>query len=124
MGLNVGVFSYNQLIHFGFIADSAAARDISRFRDFFSEAFVELRTAAGVPASEPVEIRTKRHDHAKDASVKKEVAAKTVAAASPNGTVKKKAAKATKPRAKAKPKAKSKAKTKAKAKAKSSNPES
>ena len=60
MGLNVGVFSYNQLVHFGFIADSAAANDISRFRDFFAESFKELRTAAGVIPSEPVVIKSKR----------------------------------------------------------------
>lgn len=104
MGLNVGVFSYNQTINFGFISDSNAARDISRFRDFFSESFQELRIAAGVPESHPIEIKTKR----KRVAAKKKSTTKKKPAAE-NGVAKKKAA----PKKKATPKAKSKVKAKA-----------
>ena len=105
MGLNVGVFSYNQLIHFGFIADSNAARDISRFRDFFMESFEELRTAAGVPELEPVPIRRRT----KRKAVKKKPAAK---AASNGRKVKKAAGKAKAAKATTrKPASRTKAKT-------------
>jgi WS/DGAT/MGAT family acyltransferase len=118
MGLNVGVFSYNQLVHFGFIADSAAARDISRFRDFFAESFEEIRIAAGVQETEPINIKPRK----KRAAKKKKTAAKAKATknGSPsNGTAKKKPRAAVKPKkAKAKTKLKAKVKAKAKLKAK------
>ena len=49
MGLNMGVFSYNQKITFGFIADTNAAPDVALFNRFVDESFQELREAAGVP---------------------------------------------------------------------------
>lgn len=49
MGLNMGVFSYNQRVTFGFIADTQAAPDVAKFNRFVDEAFIELRNAAGVP---------------------------------------------------------------------------
>lgn len=48
MGLNVGVFSYQQRMHFGFIADSEAVNDLARFRACFERSFLSLRREAGV----------------------------------------------------------------------------
>lgn len=60
MGLNMAVFSYNQRIHFGFVADSAAAPDAARFNKFFDQCFIELREAAGVHQSEIIEIAARK----------------------------------------------------------------
>lgn len=70
MGLNMGVFSYNQQIFFGFIADTKAAPDVRRFNRFLDEAFVQLRDAAGVEPIEPIEIRTPK-PQPKDESARK-----------------------------------------------------
>ncbi|PCJ65435.1 MAG: hypothetical protein COA73_02445 [Candidatus Hydrogenedentota bacterium] len=114
MGLNVGVFSYNQCVHFGFIADSNAMRDISRFRDYFADAFKEIRTAAGVPETEPIQIKLPKKEHIapkkkaavpkKKSAAKKKAAKKKVTAkgAAKNGVAKKPATKR-KVKAKAKP---------------------
>lgn len=56
MGLALGVFSYNQVLHFGFIADNAAAPDVARFNTFFDRSLIALRKAAGVPALPPVKL--------------------------------------------------------------------
>lgn len=56
MGLNMGVFSYNQRIYFGFIADSAAAPDVRLFNRYMDQAFAELRDAAGVKPIPMVEL--------------------------------------------------------------------
>ena len=96
MGLALGVFSYNQMLHFGFIADNAAAPDVSRFNTFFDRSLVELRKAAGVPALPPVKLAPYRRGREAPA---------TAIAAEGNG-----AAKPAKRRAvKAKPKAAAKA---------------
>ena len=50
LGLAMGVFTYNQRIYFGYIADMNAAPDVERFGQFVQEAFNELRDAANVPA--------------------------------------------------------------------------
>ena len=115
MGLNVGVFSYNQLVHFGFISDSSAARDISRFRDFFENSFETLRTAAGVERSEPIAIRTRRKRAPRKNVAAKAKAKASVTSSEANGKAapKKKKKAATKKKAKPKAKAKSKAKAKA-----------
>ena len=60
MGLALGVFSYNQMLHFGFIADDAAAPDVARFNTFFDRSLIALRKAAGVPALPPVQLATMR----------------------------------------------------------------
>ena len=65
MGLNMGVFSYNQRIYFGYIADQLAIEDVDVFRDCVDEAFVELREAAGVAEAEFVEIRHPKSKKAK-----------------------------------------------------------
>jgi WS/DGAT/MGAT family acyltransferase len=57
MGLSMGVFSYNQRIYFGYIADQLAISDVDFFRDCVDQAFSELRIAAGVPETEFVELR-------------------------------------------------------------------
>ncbi len=59
MGLNMGVFSYNQRIYFGFIADSAAAPDVRLFNRYMDQAFAELRDAAGVKPIATVEIASR-----------------------------------------------------------------
>ena len=53
MGLNMGVFSYNHRLHFGYIADSNAAPDVEFFAQCVDEGFAELREAAGVQPLEP-----------------------------------------------------------------------
>lgn len=61
MGLNMGVFSYNHRLHFGYIADTNAAPDVEFFAQCVDEGFAELREAAGVQELEPIEIgATKR----------------------------------------------------------------
>jgi diacylglycerol O-acyltransferase len=52
MGVGCAVTSYNQKLYFGLIADAQAAPDVDRLGDFLTEAYVELRAAAGVAPSE------------------------------------------------------------------------
>ncbi len=52
MGVGCAVTSYNQKLYFGLMADAKAAPDVERLGDFLTEAYVELRSAAGVAASE------------------------------------------------------------------------
>jgi hypothetical protein len=52
MGVGCAVTSYNQKLYFGLVADAKAAPDVGRLGDFLTEAYVELRSAAGVAASE------------------------------------------------------------------------
>jgi diacylglycerol O-acyltransferase len=66
MGLNMGVFSYNHRLHFGYIADTNAAPDVEFFAQCVDEGFAELRDAAGVQPLEQIEIgRTKKSSGAK-----------------------------------------------------------
>jgi hypothetical protein len=60
MGLNMGVFSYNHKLHFGYITDTAAAPDVEFFARCVDEGFAELRDAAGVQQLEPIEIGSAR----------------------------------------------------------------
>lgn len=48
MGAAVAVFSYNQRLFFGLNSDTRACSDIEMLRDYLSEAFSELKAAAGV----------------------------------------------------------------------------
>ena len=52
MGVGCAVTSYNQKLYFCLMADAKAAQDVKRLGDFLTEAYVELRSAAGVAASE------------------------------------------------------------------------
>ncbi len=52
MGIGCAVTSYNHKLYFGLVADAKAAPDVGRLGDFLTEAYVELRSAAGVAASE------------------------------------------------------------------------
>jgi diacylglycerol O-acyltransferase / wax synthase len=52
MGVGCGVTSYDQKLYFGLIADPNAASDVSRLKEFLDQAFVELRSAAGVARSD------------------------------------------------------------------------
>jgi diacylglycerol O-acyltransferase / wax synthase len=52
MGVGCGVTSYDQKLYFGLIADPNAAADVSRLKEFLDQAFVELRSAAGVARSD------------------------------------------------------------------------
>jgi diacylglycerol O-acyltransferase / wax synthase len=52
MGVGCGVTSYDQKLYFGLIADPKAAADVSRLKEFLDQAFVELRSAAGVARSD------------------------------------------------------------------------
>jgi diacylglycerol O-acyltransferase / wax synthase len=52
MGVGCGVTSYDQKLYFGLIADPNAAPDVARLKEFLDQAFVELRSAAGVARSD------------------------------------------------------------------------
>ena len=52
MGVGCGVTSYDQKLYFGLIADPQAAPDVGRLKEFLDQAFVELRSAAGVARSD------------------------------------------------------------------------
>ena len=52
MGIGCAVMSYDQRLFVTFVADAAAAPDVSVFARFMEESFEELRTAAGVPPAE------------------------------------------------------------------------
>ena len=52
MGVGCGVTSYDQKLYFGLMADPNAAPDVARLKEFVEQAFVELRSAAGVDRSD------------------------------------------------------------------------
>jgi WS/DGAT/MGAT family acyltransferase len=52
MGVGCGVTSYDQKLYFGLMADPNAAPDVARLKEFLDQAFVELRSAAGVTRSD------------------------------------------------------------------------
>jgi diacylglycerol O-acyltransferase len=52
MGVGCAVTSYNQKLYFALMADAKAAPDVERLGAFLTEAYVELRSAAGVAPSE------------------------------------------------------------------------
>jgi hypothetical protein len=52
MGVGCGVTSYDQRIFFGLMADEDCASDVDRIKEFLDQAFVELRSAAGVGRSD------------------------------------------------------------------------
>jgi WS/DGAT/MGAT family acyltransferase len=52
MGVGCGITSYDQKLYFGLIADPNAAADVARLKEFLDQAFVELRSAAGVGRSD------------------------------------------------------------------------
>ena len=52
MGVGCGVTSYDQRIFFGLMADEDCASYVERIKEFLDQAFVELRSAAGVGRSD------------------------------------------------------------------------
>lgn len=52
MGIGCGVTSYNQRLYFGLMADAKAAPDVDRLKDFLDQSYVEMRSAAGVAATD------------------------------------------------------------------------
>ena len=52
MGISLGVTSYNQKLFFGFMGDAVAGNDVGRLKEFSDQAYVELRSAAGVEKSD------------------------------------------------------------------------
>jgi WS/DGAT/MGAT family acyltransferase len=52
MGISLGVTSYDQKLYFGFMADAEDGEDVQRLRDFTDQAYVELRSAAGIEKSD------------------------------------------------------------------------
>jgi WS/DGAT/MGAT family acyltransferase len=52
MGIGCGVTSYDQRLFFGLMADEGCADDVERLKEFLDQAFVELRSAAGVGRSD------------------------------------------------------------------------
>ncbi len=60
IGCDCAILSYDQNLAFGLTADTRLMPDVERLKAFLDEAFQELRTAAGVPASEPMTVQPKR----------------------------------------------------------------
>ncbi len=56
MGVGCAVTSYNHKLYFGLMADAQAAPDVDRLGDFLAQAYVELRSAAGVTPIEAAEV--------------------------------------------------------------------
>jgi len=56
MGVGFAITSYNQKLYFGLMADAGAAPDVERLGDFLAQAYVELRSAAGVAPIETTEV--------------------------------------------------------------------
>jgi hypothetical protein len=56
MGVGFAITSYNQKLYFGLMADTAAAPDVERLGDFLAQAYVELRSAAGVSPIETTDV--------------------------------------------------------------------
>ncbi len=56
MGIGCGVMSYDQKLFFGLIADPLVAADVDRLKAFLDQAFVELRSAAGVAKAEITQV--------------------------------------------------------------------
>ena len=52
VGISVAVSSYNKNLYYGVTYDAQAAPDGELFRDFLMESYEELRSAAGVRATE------------------------------------------------------------------------
>jgi hypothetical protein len=50
-GLNCAVFTYNQVLHFGLVADAGAIDDLEPLTGLVRAAYEDLRDAAGVPRS-------------------------------------------------------------------------
>jgi diacylglycerol O-acyltransferase / wax synthase len=60
-GLNCAVFTYNQVLHVGFVADAGAIDDLQPLRDFVHDAYSDLCQAAGVTGAGRHRRRQKRH---------------------------------------------------------------
>jgi diacylglycerol O-acyltransferase len=56
MGISLGVTSYDQKLYFGFMADAEAGSDVQRLKEFSDQAYVELRSAAGIDKSDPMQL--------------------------------------------------------------------
>ncbi len=52
MGIGCGVTSYDHKLYFGLLGDAEAGSDVGRLKDFLDQAFIELRSAAGVGKSD------------------------------------------------------------------------
>ena len=58
MGVGCAVMSYNHQLYFGLMADAQAAPDVDRLGDFLAQAYVEMRSAAGVAPIEAAKVET------------------------------------------------------------------
>ncbi|HEY5625661.1 MAG TPA: WS/DGAT domain-containing protein, partial [Dehalococcoidia bacterium] len=52
LGVGLGVTSYNQKLYFGYMGDAGAGPDVQRLKEFTDQAYIELRSAAGVEKSD------------------------------------------------------------------------
>lgn len=70
MGVGCGVTSYNQKLYFGLMADAKAAPDVNRMKEFLDQAYVELRSAAGVAKSDipQMGVMAETHEHPRRAA--------------------------------------------------------
>lgn len=62
MGIGCGVTSYNQKLYFGLMADAKVAPDVARLKEFLDQAYVELRSAAGVSKSDIPQLGLKQEE--------------------------------------------------------------
>jgi diacylglycerol O-acyltransferase / wax synthase len=53
VGVGCAIMSYDQKLYFGLTSDVQAMPDVERLKRFLDESFLELRTAAGVPETQP-----------------------------------------------------------------------
>ena len=53
VGVGCAIMSYDQKLYFGLTSDVRAMPDVERLKQFLDESFLELRTAAGVPETQP-----------------------------------------------------------------------
>lgn len=72
MGVGCGVTSYDQKLYFGLIADTQAAPDVVRLKEFLDQSFVELRSAAVVTR---LEMPNVSHAHSDGSSQRRRTAA-------------------------------------------------
>jgi diacylglycerol O-acyltransferase len=60
IGVGCAIMSYDQKLYFGLTSDVQAMPDVEQLKLFLDESFIELRKAAGVPETQPKEMKRAR----------------------------------------------------------------